>query len=67
MKKILIAAAAVGTAVSLAAALYIRKRQQGSGIIDDTRNAMKKTGRKARRFMEDMQEKADGIYSNAMG
>ncbi|NLR59309.1 hypothetical protein HGH93_14430 [Chitinophaga polysaccharea] len=67
MKKILIAAAAVGTAVSLAVALYIRKRQQGSGIIDDTRNAMKKTGRKARRFMEDVQEKADGIYSNAMG
>ncbi|SEW52938.1 hypothetical protein [Chitinophaga arvensicola] len=66
MKKILFAAAAVGTAASLVI-LYLRKRQQGEDLIDDAKDAVKKSTGTMRKYMRKAQAEANGIYSNAMG
>jgi mannitol-specific phosphotransferase system IIBC component len=66
MKKILFAAAAVGTAASLVI-LYLKKRHQGENLLEEAKDAMKETKGTMRKFMHKAKNEADGIYSNAMG
>ncbi|MBO9728479.1 MAG: hypothetical protein J7623_07545 [Chitinophaga sp.] len=66
MKKILIAAAAVGTAASLVI-LYLRKRYPGEQMIDDARDVVQDSIGTMRKYTKKAKDKANGIYSNAMG
>jgi hypothetical protein len=66
MKKILIAAAAVGTAASLVI-LYIRKRQQGHDLLEDAKDSVKKSAETMSDYVRKAKAEANGIYSNAMG
>lgn len=66
MKKILFAAAAVGTAASLVI-LYLRKRQQGHDLMEDAQDTVKKTAGTMRDYISKAKAEANGIYSNAMG
>lgn len=66
MKKILFAAAAVGTAASLVI-LYLRKRRQGGNLLEDAKDAMKESTGTMRKYMRKAKNEADGVYSNAMG
>ncbi|MDR6569048.1 hypothetical protein SAMN05660461_5296 [Chitinophaga ginsengisegetis] len=66
MKKILFAAAAVGTAASLVI-LYLRKRQQGQDLLEDAKDSVKKSAGTMRDYVRKAKAEANGIYSNAMG
>ena len=66
MKKILFAAAAVGTATSLVL-LYLKKRHQGENLLDNAKDAIKDSANTMRSYMHKAKTEADGIYSNAMG
>ncbi len=66
MKKILFAAAAVGTAASLVI-LYLRRRQQGQDLIEDAKEAVTRSAGTARKYMRKAKAEANGVYSNAMG
>jgi hypothetical protein len=66
MKKILFAAAAVGTAASLVI-LYLRKRQQGQDLLEDAKDSVKKSAGAMRDYVRKAKAEANGIYSNAMG
>jgi hypothetical protein len=66
MKKILFAAAAVGTAASLVI-LYLKKRQQGEDLLENAKDAMKDSTGTMRKYMRKAKNEAEGIYSNAMG
>ncbi|MEI3800393.1 MULTISPECIES: hypothetical protein [unclassified Chitinophaga] len=66
MKKILFAAAAVGTAASLII-LYLRKRQQGQDLLEDAKDSVKKSAGTMRDYVRKAKAEANGIYSNAMG
>ncbi|MFY0255314.1 hypothetical protein ACDQ55_15315 [Chitinophaga sp. 30R24] len=66
MKKILIAAVAVGTAASLVM-LYLQKRRQGGNLLDDAKDAVDRSTRRMRKYMRQTKDKTDHIYSNAMG
>lgn len=61
MKKILFAAAAVGTAASLVI-LYLRKRQQGHDLIEDARDTVNKTAGTMRDYARKAKAEANGIY-----
>jgi hypothetical protein len=65
MKKILIAATAVGTAASLVL-VYLRKRQQGHDMLEDAKTALRESGKKMRNYMQRQEDKATQVYSNAM-
>ncbi|HEY9258523.1 hypothetical protein [Chitinophaga sp.] len=66
MKKILFAAAAVGTAASLVI-MYLKKRHQGENLLEDAKDAMKESAGTMRKYIRKTKNEADGIYSNAMG
>lgn len=66
MKKILFAAAAVGTAASLVI-LYLKKRHQGENLLEEAKDAMKESAGTMRKYMRKAKNESDGIYSNAMG
>jgi len=66
MKKILFAAAAVGTAASLVI-LYLKKRHQGENLLEEAKDAMKESAGTMRKYMRKAKEETNGIYSNAMG
>lgn len=66
MKKILFAAAAVGTAASLVI-LYLKKRHQGENLLEEAKDAMKESAGTMRKYMRKAKNETDGIYSNAMG
>jgi hypothetical protein len=65
MKKLLIAATAVGTAASLVL-IYLRKRQQGHDMLEDAKGAMRKSGDMMRKYMHKTEDKAGQVYSSAM-
>lgn len=65
MKKILIAATAVGTAASLVL-IYLRKRQQGQDMLEDAKGAIRKSGDMMRKYMRKTDDKAAQVYSSAM-
>ena len=66
MKKILFAAAAVGTAASLVI-LYLKKRHQGENLLEEAKDAMKESAGTMRKYIRKAKNETDGIYSNAMG
>lgn len=66
MKKILFAAAAVGTAASLVI-LYLQKRHRGQHLLDGAKDAMKDSAGTMRKYVRKAKNETDGIYSNAMG
>lgn len=66
MKKILFAAAAVGTAASLVI-LYLKKRSQGEDLLEEAKEALKESKGTMRKYMRKAKNETAGIYSNAMG
>lgn len=66
MKKILFAAAAVGTAASLVI-LYLKKRHQGEHLLEEAKDAMKESANTMDKYIHKAKNETDGIYSNAMG
>jgi len=66
MKKILFAAAAVGTAASLVL-LYLKKRHQGENLLDRAKDTIRESADTMRDYMHKAKTEANGLYSNAMG
>ncbi|MBS0028134.1 hypothetical protein ACTJJ0_06280 [Chitinophaga sp. 22321] len=66
MKKILFAAAAVGTAASLVL-LYMKKRHQGENLLDNAKDTIRESAKTMRNYMRKAKTETDGMYSNAMG
>lgn len=66
MKKILFAAAAVGTAASLVI-LYLKKRHQGENLLKAAKDPTKEPAETMGKYIHPAKNETDGIYSNAMG
>jgi predicted small secreted protein len=66
MKKILFAAAAVGTAASLVI-LYLKKRHRGENLLEEAKDATKESVGTMGEYIRQAKNETDGIYSNAMG
>ncbi|RFS21840.1 hypothetical protein DVR12_14380 [Chitinophaga silvatica] len=65
MKKLLIAAAAVGAAASLA--MYFRKTRQGRRLLEQGADAAQEAQDAIRKYVRKSKKDGKHIYSNSMG
>ena len=66
MKKLLIAAAAMGAAASIAA-LYLRKTRQGRRLVEDGADLAHEAKDTIRKYVRKSKKDGKQIYSSAMG